>query len=116
VTKKSNTIPRLITKFSQPEIKALFRLASPFLKVAGLEIRRAPKTLPELARILIVIPRTVGTAVERNLLRRRLKNIFYQEKLYQHKFDIVVLTRPGAIQYSFDELTQFLEAACKAHQ
>ena len=35
------------------------------------------------AKILIVTPKKIGSAPVRNLLKRRLKSIFYEEKLYE---------------------------------
>jgi ribonuclease P protein component len=106
------SIARLITQFDKQEIRELFKKAQPMIKSQGLEIRLAPQIL-DYSRILIVTPRKAGNAVERNRIRRRLKSIFFEEKLFEQPFDCIVLVRKPAIQLSFDELKQLLKQAYK---
>lgn len=109
----SFSIARAITQFSETEIKDLFRRARTVFKQTGLEIRRAP-TNSEFGRILIVIPRIVGSAPERNLIRRRFKALFYQGKCYEKKQDLIVLVRKGATEFSYKELAQIMDSALSA--
>jgi ribonuclease P protein component len=109
----SRSIARAITQFSETEIKELFRCARTVFKQIGLEIRRAP-TKSEFGRILIVIPRLVGSAPQRNLIRRRIKALFYQGKLYEKKQDLIVLVRKGATKLSYQELKQIIESVFEA--
>lgn len=99
------SIARQITIFSREEIKKLFATAQVVYKQNGLEIRSAPST-GKIGRILIVVPRTAGNAVKRNVFKRRVKAIFYQEKGYAHGYDYVVLVKKEAIDLSFQELKQ----------
>lgn len=100
-------IAGLITKFTSREIPALFKSAQSVLQSSGLDIRLAPKTL-SYGRMLIVIPKRVGNAVKRNLIKRRLKNIFYQEKFYDGPYDWIILVRPEAKKLSFQEMKDLL--------
>lgn len=101
MTKKG--IARLITRFSTPEIKKLFAHAHTVCVSKMFDIRRA-KGIHEYGRVLIVIPRNVGTAVERNRIRRRLKSIFYQQKIYHHGYDYLIFVKPPAATASYQEI------------
>lgn len=62
----------------------------------------------EFGRLFIVLPRKVGKANKRNLIRRRLKYIFFTQKLFLHKFDTVVMCKKGAAEYSYSDLKEKL--------
>ena len=100
-----------ITRLTAPERKSLLKTARLVLNQPQLDIRakKRDSELPRLpGRILIVTSRKVGTAPKRNLLRRRLKAIFYEEKLFQHSYDVVVYCRKSATDLSFEELKTLL--------
>lgn len=101
-----------ITKFDQKEIDTLFKKAELRLKKSGLTILAAPKTL-EHGRILIVTPRHSGNSVARNKIRRQLKAIFYQEKLFQAGLDSAIIISKHAMKLNFDELKKMLTSALK---
>ena len=95
------------TQFTKKEIDQLFKSARKVLHRPGIIILLAPRT-KEIGRLLAVIPRKVGNAPVRNKLRRRLKAIFYQQSFTQKPFDVIVLAKQGAADYSFDDLKAFL--------
>jgi ribonuclease P protein component len=64
---------------------------------------------PVIARVLIVAWR-VGN-VGRNLIRRRIKSIFYEEKLFTFGFDCVVIAYKKIVMLSFDQLKHLLLSA-----
>ena len=66
----------------------------------------------EYARLLIITSRVVGNAVRRHLLRRRIKHIFYQKKLFELlKYDIVLIAKKPLVSLDFDQLSElFLKA------
>ena len=104
------SLARAISSFSKPEAAQLFKAARTKLKEQGLEIRLAPK-FKEFGRILIVIPKRSGNAAKRNRIRRRLKSIFYEECLFEHGQDCIVLVGRQAIELSFFELKALLQKA-----
>jgi len=67
----------------------------------------APKSR-EVGRILVVTSRKVGNAVKRNRIRRRLKAIFYEEKLYDRGYDCIVIIKKAGIELDFDELKKIM--------
>lgn len=96
-------IARQMSVFSRLEARKLFQQARPKLRQSKIEIRFAPKSL-NYGRVLIVIPRTIGNAAQRNLIRRRLKSIFFENALYEREYDCIILVGKGAADLSFDDL------------
>lgn len=96
-----------ISKFLEKEVSLLFKKARRTLHVPGLTILCHPEA-KEWGRILVITSRKVGSAPERNLIRRRLKAIYYQEKLFEYHIDCIVIVKPSAKTLSFDELKTLL--------
>jgi ribonuclease P protein component len=96
-----------ISSFTPQEVKKLFATARRVLRNPSLDILRAPKRLPK-ARILVITARRVGTAPQRNKIRRRLKSIFYEQGMVDGLYDCIVFIKPEGVNSSFEELTQFL--------
>ena len=96
-----------ISKFSRQEIDQLWKKAHRVVKHDGLHILVAPQS-GEFGRALLVIPKRVGNAPTRNKLRRQLKHIFYEQKLYEGGRDWIVLARPAATQLDFSQLQKLL--------
>ena len=67
----------------------------------------APKT-KEFGRILIIANRKVGKAVQRNKIRRQLKSIFYERKLYDQGYDCIVIVKKEAVGLPFEVLEELL--------
>jgi ribonuclease P protein component len=65
----------------------------------------------DFGRVLIIASRKVGNAPQRNLVRRRIKAIFYEEKLFERAFDCVVILYQKAVELPFDQLKDLLLAA-----
>ena len=96
-------IARAITQFTKQEIDQLFKTARRVHKQPGITILRAPRQ-GEFGRILIVVPRKVGDAPTRNKLRRQIKALFYENKMYEKDYDWAAILRPEAKDLSFDQL------------
>jgi len=104
-------IAGLITKFNQKEVDQLFKKSHRIFHDFYLTVLAAPRE-KEYARLLIITQRVLANSVLRHLLRRRLKHIFYQEKLYDKlKYDLVIITKKPIISLTFQELRElFLKA------
>jgi len=101
-------IARAITQFTKHQIDTLFKTARRVHKEPGITILQAPRQ-GTIGRILIVIPRKVGDAPTRNKLRRQIRSIFYEQKLYEKEHDWAVILRPEAKNLSFDQLQALFE-------
>jgi|SRR5579872_4856778 len=101
-----------MNSFSTREIRHIFSVARRVVHHPGLDILIAPKSGP-IARLLVVTPRRVGNAPERNKIRRRLKAIFHEEKLAQGILDCVVVVKVTGKELTFDELKKLLVGAVK---
>lgn len=102
-----------LTTWSKQEIDSLYNRAQIVVSYPELLIKRAPASL-SYGRILVVIPKKVGTAPERNLVRRRIKAIVYENQLYTRGFDWVFISRPLIKKLSFQDLTTLIINACTA--
>lgn len=94
-------------KFTQKDIKKLFAQAKRVLRQPGLDILLGHTELPQ-GRLLVVTPRLVGTAPERNKVRRRLKAVFYEERLFEQHYDCIVIVKKGGPAISFDKLRSYI--------
>jgi len=101
-------IAREITRFqSKKIIDELFKKARRVVQHPGLHILLAPAHAP-LGHLLVITPRKVGNAPERNKLRRQLRTLFYQEKLYLKGYDCIIITKPGCTRITFAQLHALL--------
>lgn len=101
-------IARAITQFKKQEVDTLFESARRVHKEPGITLLKSPRQR-DIGRILIIIPRKVGNAPTRNKLRRQLKAIFYERRLYEKEFDWIAILRPEAQCLSFDRLQALFE-------
>lgn len=64
-----------------------------------------------LGRVGFTVPKKVGKAHERNLVKRRLRYLLRHQKERFARHDLVVIAREGAAQLPFPELAAQLEKA-----
>ncbi len=100
-------------KFTSSERKTLFRKALLVHRQDELDIRLLKKTqeASPQGRILVVTPKKVGNAPQRNLLRRRLKALFHEEGWDAKSIDMLVYCRKGAAALSYQALKQIVHTA-----
>jgi ribonuclease P protein component len=106
--------------FSQSEARNFLKNCKTILRAPGLKLvterQNQTKTTEvshkiDVPKLLIVIPRRVGNACTRNLIRRRLKSAFYKLELSQKisgKYALFVY--PEAASFSYKEIEGFLSA------
>ncbi len=105
------SIVRKLSKFTKREIDYLFQHARRIVRNQACTILVAPRQKEEFGRVLIIVSRKVGNAPERNLIRRRIKSIFYEEKLFTLGFDCVVIVHKEMITLSFDQIRTLILSA-----
>jgi ribonuclease P protein component len=100
-----------ISKFTKREIDYLFCNARRVVRNQFCTILVAKRQKEDFGRVLVVTSRAVGNAPERNLIRRRVKSIFYEEKLFTRDFDCVVIAHKKMVSISFEQLKKILVSA-----
>ena len=99
-----------LTKFTPQEIKQLYQDAFALTRTIYFVLLVTPAT-KDYGRMLLVTPKRIGTAPERNKLKRQFRSIFYEEKLYERGYDCIVIFRKKAATASFDTLKSiFMQA------
>jgi len=108
-------ISKNISNFSSQEVKKLFRKAKRVLRHSGLDVLCSPATL-DFGRILVITSKKVGNAPQRNLIRRRIKSLFYEQKLYKKLIDMVIIIKKEGINLSFKQLKDILQYSIKNYE
>lgn len=105
-------VTQQISNFSKKEIDHLFKNSSAVYKSKELIILATPCLL-YFGRILLITSRKVGKAPQRNLLRRRGRAIFYEQKLFELKKDCIIIFKAPALELTFDQFKKILEKSVK---
>ena len=92
-----------LSKFSKKELDSFFKQAKRVYKDQAFTILVVPKK-EEFAKVLIVVPRKYGNSPQRNLIKRRIRAIFREEKLYEKPYNSAFIIRPEGKKYSFADL------------
>ncbi len=86
----------------------------------GLKLVYAPASCssPDLAhgKLLVVTPRACGKAHDRNRIKRQLRSIFYEEKLYTTPLLWIIFVRKDAMKLDFAALKKFLTTTLNSHE
>jgi ribonuclease P protein component len=73
-------------------------------------LKRVPRTAQ--ARFGFVVAKTVGNAVTRNLVKRRLRNLARNQQITLDRgLDVVVRALPGASSLNWDSIAKEFEAS-----
>lgn len=101
------SIPKRLSNFSKNEVSQLFKTATRGFKNGNLDILLVRKKY-SMGRILAIIPARIAPAHLRNTIRRRLKAIFYEEKLFNLGFDFIVIMKTKGLHLSFTQLKELI--------
>lgn len=102
------------SSFTKTEISTLFKQATMRVRSNGLRIMTS-LTTQQSARILIIASRKTGNAPQRNLFKRRLRSLFYQEKFFEKKVDFIVIADKTGAALSFGKLKELITLAFTRH-
>ncbi len=105
-------VAKHISRFTRKEIDLLFQTGKAAYKSKEFVILTAPCLL-QSSRILLITSRKVGNAPERNLLRRRGRAIFYEQRLFELGKHCVVIFKSPAKNLSFDQFKEILTKSVK---
>lgn len=98
-------ISQSLSKFSKKELDSFFKHAKRVYKSQAFTILTNNKQGP-FSRLLVIASKKYGKAPERNKIKRRLKAIFWEEKLYEKDKDVVCIVRPEAKKITFNQLKE----------
>lgn len=113
---------RNLFSLTRKEVAFVYRHAKMVKEISGLRLSQtgrpyqaslSDQSCGDSGKLLVVVPRRVGNAVVRNLIRRRLKSIFWEAQLYKQQGFSVVFVYPKAASFTFDQLRDFLIAGFK---
>jgi ribonuclease P protein component len=94
-----------------------FRAAAAGMRVPGsaFVLQARQRTDVDGARVGFTVTRQIGNAVERNRVKRRLRELVRLANAgsLQHGHDYVLIGRRGALSLPFDEMTRELDTALK---
>lgn len=106
---------RSLFSLTKDEIAQAFRQARLFCSQRGLKILQAPLQLNNESaddnhgKMLVITPKKSGKAHDRNKIKRQLKALFYEEKLYETKSIFIVLVYKNAMSLSFDDIKDIVK-------
>lgn len=104
---KTLPTPRAVSSFTAREIASLLKRARQIFTSPQLSIKAGLKSGIH-SRILAITPKKMGTAPLRNLIKRRLKALFYEERLFNSPFDLVIYCKKGATDLPYADLKTLL--------
>lgn len=96
-------IPKRLSHFGKNEVSRFFKTAKRGFRSPSLDILLLPQTYAT-GRMLAVISAKIAHAQLRNSIRRRLKAIFYEEKLYMRGYDFIIICKTQALHLPFHKL------------
>lgn len=101
-------------RFTRSEITAFLLVAKRIARFPELDCIAAPAHKGQ-GRLLIITPKRIGTAPERNTVRRRLKAVFQSEHLYECGYDYGIIVKKAGANTSSARLKEiFATIASKA--
>lgn len=98
---KNQSLYKAISRFNKFEIEALFSISKKTSYSSFWDFRFA-KTTDHVGRILIIASKKIGSAPERNKIKRQIKSIFYEEKLYGLGYTFICIVKKPLIQKKFE--------------
>ena len=109
---------RALFSFVKKEIDWAFKRARRIARGGGLTLLQNPGLFSEgeggdqqvscHGKLLIIVPRRAGKAHKRNLLRRRMRSVFYEHELFKKPVTSILIVGPQAMELSFEQLRDFL--------
>lgn len=103
-------VARTLSRFASTEVKTILKRGKRVLKTPTTDIIVSPK-MHEFGRILVITPKRIGKASQRNKVRRRIKALFFEEKLYEKGVDCIAIIKKEGIETPFDELKAIFATA-----
>ena len=109
MTDMNQTNFKALFRFSQKQVDAAFQSARPFASCYGIKVLRGAQRDDVAHGTFLLVPtKKIKTAVQRNLLKRRLKALIYEHELGAQTGTFIFLLYPAACEIMFDKLKAFI--------
>lgn len=92
------------------EVAFIFKTARAILRHQAFDIKMA-MTHQRHGHLIVVTPRSLGNAPQRNLVRRQIKAIFHENHFKKHDVAWIIFVKKEALLLSFSELQTLICAA-----
>jgi ribonuclease P protein component len=99
--------------FYLTDTQKIIKKARRILKHPGLDFLLAPTD--SSPHIIIVTPAKIGTAVERNTVRRRIKALLHENHISDQNWHCVIFVKKEGIGLDYQALTKLIVEAFNAH-
>lgn len=96
------SIARRITAWREGEIRRTIRRSRRLIRSDNADV--SVIQTQGIGRVLIIIPKKVGTAVVRNRTRRRIRSLFFENQLFSQGLSWIIYVKPPLATRSFSEL------------
>lgn len=108
--KREPRVAGKITKFTKKEIFDTFKNTKTLCSNLGLVLKASKinTNFNNIGKILIILPKKVGSAPIRNKIRRRIKHIFYDQKIYKYNFNFIIYCKKDITTFSYSYLQDLL--------
>lgn len=93
------------------DIRRFFQQARRIIHHKAIDIKVAPAS-EKHGRFILSVPKKMGSAPQRNLLKRRLRALFYEQRLGEYGYDWGFFAKPAAAELSFQELQAVVLSVC----
>lgn len=101
-------VPKDLSRFTKLEMNAVFKAAFSVHKDQFITILASRPSIKEYGRALFITPKKIGNAPKRNKIRRRIKSIIRENKLYERKQDMVFIVKSLSSKPSFDKIKKIV--------
>jgi ribonuclease P protein component len=86
-------VPEGLSSFTKKEINAVFEAAFSVYKDNFITILAARPSIKNHGRALFITRKKIGSAPQRNLIRRQIKSIIIENQLYLKKQDTIYIIK-----------------------
>lgn len=101
-------VPKDLSRFTKKEINAVFEAAFSVYKDEFITILAARPSIKKYGRALFVTRKRIGNAPQRNLIRRQIKSIIIENKLYSQQQDTIFIIKSLQNKPNFDEIAKIV--------
>lgn len=101
-------VSKVISKFKKKEILDTFKKTKFAFQNEQIKILISKSNL-DFGKVLLIFNRKTGNSPQRNKIKRQARAIFYQEKIYEHKVNFILIGRLDIEKIEFSKLKEIFK-------